>query len=149
VTVLSVSAFGYLPSNLDYVNGISKGFPAFYFLAEVFRYLNTYLTVALCVDRYLSVCHARKAQDMCTKKRALIAISAIICSNVVFNVPKVRARGVQRSPEGLVRYPLGLPYPTTLRLGGSQPLAGLTVAQRIAAHRVNILFYFKDPLDPR
>jgi hypothetical protein len=36
---------------------------------------------------------------------------------------------------GPVRYYEGLRYPTTLQLGGSQPLVGLTAAQRLTTHR--------------
>jgi hypothetical protein len=47
--------------------------------------------------------------------------------------------------EGLVRYCKDLPYPSTLRTVGDQPLAGLTATYMLAAYRMNVLFHSKDP----
>jgi len=44
---------------------------------------------------------------------------------------------------------LAMPYPIILRPTGDQPMAGLTAAQGLAAHRANLVFQPLDPIEIR
>jgi len=96
IFVLSNNAFGYLDKS--FINATNRGYPALYYFSEVFRYLNTYLTLALCIDRYITVCHPSKEKS--TKKRSIISIVIIIIVDIIFNFPKVfEFQAIQDDPK--------------------------------------------------
>ena len=71
LSLLSLRAFGYLPYNLNYVNDMNRGYSVLFYLTEIFLYFNTWLTLAMCVDRYISVCKPHKASEFCNRSKAL------------------------------------------------------------------------------
>jgi len=88
VTIYSLRAFGYMPSNLNYVNDMNRGYFLLFYLTEIFLYFNTWLTLAMCVDRYISVCKPHKASEFCNRSKALKVVIGLAIFISVFNIPK-------------------------------------------------------------
>lgn len=88
ITIYSLRAFGYLPSNMQYVNDMNRGYFFLYYLTEIFLYFNTWLTLAMCVDRYISVCKPHKASEFCNRSKALKVVVGLAIAISIFNIPK-------------------------------------------------------------
>ena len=59
-------------------------YPCVYF----FRLADTWLTVMLTIDRYITVCHPLQAQRVCTLRRTYISIAAIVMATLLFSAPR-------------------------------------------------------------
>ncbi|XP_069114207.1 FMRFamide receptor-like [Argopecten irradians] len=53
----------------------------------VFSQYSNWITMALCVDRYIAVCHPLKVKRFCTKKRAIITMICMFMVKVALNFP--------------------------------------------------------------
>ncbi|XP_041362517.1 FMRFamide receptor-like [Gigantopelta aegis] len=69
------------------------------FIMMFLQTANVWITVSVSVERYIAICHPFKATKICTKKKALIVIIAILFSSVAYNIPRLFATRARKCPE--------------------------------------------------
>ena len=69
------------------------------FIMMFLQTANVWITVSVSVERYIAICHPFKAPKICTKKKALVVIVAILVSSAAYNIPRLFATRARECPE--------------------------------------------------
>lgn len=59
------------------------------YLIYVFRGINIWITITLCIERFIFVCVYQKANVLCTQKRIKIILALIVCFFAVFSIQQL------------------------------------------------------------
>lgn len=60
---------------------------------------NVYITVCVSIERYIAICHPFRALQLCTRKKALIAVICTCFLTIVYNLPRVFATASDKCTE--------------------------------------------------
>lgn len=66
-------------------------YTAVFFLIMGIQQCNVWITVAVSVERYISICHPFRAQKICTRRKTYITLLVITVISIAYNIPRLLA----------------------------------------------------------